>query len=218
MDAFLEVHANGVEMAVEGLEELAVVEPVLKHDNVTPTCRGWAGEHHEAVTHGVYRIAQVRIFPADSVQVIPEVIDFTELPGIVGEGALFTAEGTREACRPRRLGQLDRRGQRETGGEQRLGVLRASGEDQSEARRALSRREGAGRLMEQPDKAGSRQAEEDQLRRKTRLAGASRCKVWLGRRHGRNNTEVGTRQDGTRRAPVQLTPGGNRVEWRSGVR
>jgi len=110
VDLVVNSDVERTEVGVEGLEEPAVVEPVLEEDHVSPSGRCFGGVEDEPVSNGVDRITKVGILTPDAIQIVSEMVHLAEGSGVVGEGAVFTPEGRGETGAARRAGQFQGRG------------------------------------------------------------------------------------------------------------
>lgn len=136
MNILVESHHKSVEVGVKGLEETSVAQPVLEHDHVAPSLGSGSGVNDDAVSDGVDGIAQIGVLAADPVPVVAEVIDFTEGPRVVGQCAVFAAEGAGKAVAERGPGELQGGRQDEAGVKDRGGGLGPFGMNESDADRA----------------------------------------------------------------------------------
>src|SRR5207245_5199633 len=69
------------------------------NDDVAPARSTIACQQNAAISHGVNWIAQVGIFPADSVEIVAEMMIFGETLRVIGQRAVLAAKRKIEASR-----------------------------------------------------------------------------------------------------------------------
>ena len=76
-----------------------LLDRMQDNDDVAPARSSIAREQNAAISHGVNRIAEVGIFPADSVEIVTEMMIFSETLCVICQRTVFAAERKIEAGR-----------------------------------------------------------------------------------------------------------------------
>ncbi len=85
------------------------LDGMQNNDDVAPARSSIAREQNAAISDGVNRIAEVGIFPADSVEIVTEMMIFGETLRVVRQRAVLAAQREIKACRDWKRGQFEGR-------------------------------------------------------------------------------------------------------------